>query len=459
LFHGQHALSLARESLDKELEARSLCLLGWIHLLGGDFEEAIHCVEASLALYAPLGHEQTASWELSAVHFLIGSPLTQTLTNRTSEAFCWALLALAQVNSGQVHSSIGSGRKALSVSQEIKNVWAHIFSTHCLTQGLLEAGASEEVLGLTQHAMELARTLPPTINSQRLLTALGSTYQALQQWKEAQATLEEAVAEMLDLRPSLVPALSRLCMNYAVAGEWEAAYRYALKAIAVRKSYDAPLIMLDFSRHYETEALLRGGDERQAREEVHQLRQRLGSSPRFRISYLRSLAVLAAWDGQSEQAISHLHEAAGLAADLGLPVEHWQIQAALGRLYEAGGLPAQARTAFGEAARIIQGLAQGIGDETLRARFLAAPLVQQVVQQAQSETPSRVVCTGKQPTSKQKYEGESSAAKDVTEGRKRQSCGSSKEELPLSRGTQRISVTQEEQKTAPPPEPSFSAGC
>jgi hypothetical protein len=42
-------------------------------------------------------------------------------------------------------------------------------------------------------------------------------------------------------------------------------------------------------------------------------------------------------------------------------------------------------TAFGEAARIIQGLAQGIGDETLRARFLAAPPVQQVVQQAQSE--------------------------------------------------------------------------
>ncbi len=83
----------------------------------------------------------------------------------------------------------------------------------------------------------------------------------MQQWKEAQATLEEAVAvaEMLDLRPSLVPALSRLCMNYAAAGEWEAAYRYALKAIAVRKSYDAALIGLDFSRHYETEALLRGG--------------------------------------------------------------------------------------------------------------------------------------------------------------------------------------------------------
>jgi tetratricopeptide (TPR) repeat protein len=97
------------------------------------------------------------------------------------------------------------------------------------------------------------------------------------------------------------------------------------------------------------------------------------------------LAVLAAWEGHGEQAVDHLREAAGLAADLGLPAEQWQIQAALGRVYEAGGDQEQARTAFGEAARIIQGLAEGIGDETLRARFLAAPQIHQVVQQAQSE--------------------------------------------------------------------------
>jgi len=36
-----------------------------------------------------------------------------------------------------------------------------------------------------------------------------------------------------------------------------------------------------------------------------------------------------------------------------------------------------------EAATIIQGLAEGIKDETLRARFLAGPQIQQVVQQAQ----------------------------------------------------------------------------
>src|SRR5205823_12276789 len=65
LSHGQQALELARGIQDQELEARSLYSLGWIHLRGGDFEAAIHFVEASLALYAALGSEPTASRELS----------------------------------------------------------------------------------------------------------------------------------------------------------------------------------------------------------------------------------------------------------------------------------------------------------------------------------------------------------------------------------------------------------
>jgi tetratricopeptide (TPR) repeat protein len=340
------------------------------------------CLQACLALYACLCHEPTASRELSAAHFLIGAPLNQPLTNRATEAFCWALLALGQVNSGQVHNSIGSGRIALALSKESKNSWTHIYSSYCLTQGLLEAGAYEEALLLTQHTMALARTLPPSINFQRFLTALGSTYQALQQWEEAQAALQEAeaLAESLDLKPSRVPTLSLLCTHYALAGQWKEAYRYALKAIAVRKSYGMPLIGLDFYRQYETEALLRAGDECQARAEVQRLGEHLGPYLRFRLPYLRSLAKLSAWEGQREQAISHLRTAAQVATALELPGEQWQIQAALGRDYEAGGQPAQARTAFGEAATIIQRLAEGIGDEALRTHFLAAPQIRHVLQ-------------------------------------------------------------------------------
>jgi tetratricopeptide (TPR) repeat protein len=167
-------------------------------------------------------------------------------------------------------------------------------------------------------------------------------------------------------------------MYYAEAGEWEAAYRYALKASTVRKRSDVTLIVFDFHRQYETEALLRGGDERLARAEVQRLGEHLGNYRRLRLSYLRSKARLSAWEGHSEQAIGHLREAAALAADIGLPGEHWQIQAMLGTLYEARGEQAQARTAFAEAERIIQRLAEGIKDEALRARFLAGPQIQRV---------------------------------------------------------------------------------
>jgi DNA-binding SARP family transcriptional activator len=383
--HGTQALELARAIPDQELQARSLGLLGMIHILGGDFEEAIRLLEAAPTLYASLDNEPSAGRELSLLSFLIGAPPTQSLTNRASEAWCWTTLAFAQVNAGQVQQCIASSRRALALAQESKNGWLQIASTNVLAYGLLEAGSYEESFVLVQQAVTLGRTLPLIVNFQRFLIALGSTYQALQQWEEAQAILEEAVAvaERFDLGPWCVPALTRLCRHWALAGQWERAYSYAMQAIAVRKHTDVALISLDFSSHYETEALLREGDERQAREEVQRQRERLRSNRRFRLPYLRSLALLADWQGLGSQAIDHLREAAGLATDLGLPTERWQIQATLGRVYEAGGEPAQARLAFGEAAAIIQGLAEGIKDETRRARYLAGLQIQPLLQHVQ----------------------------------------------------------------------------
>src|SRR5260370_12476480 len=249
--YGQQALSLARAIHDQELEGRCLFTLGMIHLLRGNVEETMHCAQASLALYAALGTEATASGELSLPSFLSGAPLTQPLTHRATEALCWALLALAQVYAGQVLGSMRSSRRALALAQESKSAWVQVSSTTYLAYGLLDVGAYEEALELIQHTMALARTLPPTISFQSLLRALGRTYQAVQQWEEARSTLEEAlsVAETLDLRRVLVPTLSQLCMNCALTGEWEQAYHYAVKATALLKSSEVAFIYLDLSPH------------------------------------------------------------------------------------------------------------------------------------------------------------------------------------------------------------------
>ena len=289
--HGEYALELARASNDRELEARSLSSLGLIHIVAEDFEEAIHCLEASLALYALLGNEQSASREFSLAPFAIGAPTTQHLAYRASEALCWAVLAIAQVYGGQVSDSKRSGRRALALSQAIKNVWVQINSTNSLTYGLLDAGAYEEALERMQHVFALAQSLPLVVTFQRFLNALGRTYHALQQREEARSTLEEAeaIAESVDLRSLHVPVLSQLCMHYAVVGLWDQAYRSALKAITFRTSFDMALFGVDFYSHYETEALVDGGEESQARAAVQRLGERLGSNRRYRISYLRSL--------------------------------------------------------------------------------------------------------------------------------------------------------------------------
>jgi tetratricopeptide (TPR) repeat protein len=386
LRHGQQALSLARTGHNQELEARCLFTLGMIQLLRGDLEEVMPPAKASQTLYARLGTEASVSGELPLPYFLRGAPLTQSSSNRASEAGCWMLLAVAHMFSGQMQASLRSGRRSLALAQESKNVSQQVLSTTWLAYGLLEVGAYEEALGLMHHTLALAQTFPQSLTRYRFLICLGRVYHALQQWDEARKTLEE-VEMVADLIPNHVaPLLSQLCMHFAESGEWVAASRYALQAIAIRQRSDSALLTPDFFPQYETEALLRAGEERQARAEVQRLGERLGHYQRFRLPHLQAMARLAAWDGHSEQAISHLREAAGISAELGLPAEQWQIQARLAGVYEAKGETAQAHLAWAKASTIIQELAEGIKDEVLRAHFLAGPQIQPVLQQAQGVT-------------------------------------------------------------------------
>ena len=74
--------------------------------------------------------------------------------------------------------------------------------------------------------------------------------------------------------------------------------------------------------------------------------------------------------------------------ELGEARRHFLHQRALARLETEGAAAAELAyhaLAAGEAATIIQGLAEDIGDAARRSHFLAAPPIQQVVQQAQGE--------------------------------------------------------------------------
>ncbi|MDX6381576.1 MAG: hypothetical protein QOI57_2600, partial [Rubrobacteraceae bacterium] len=173
--------------------------------------------------------------------------------------------------------------------------------------------------------------------------------------------------------------LARLCAVAALSEDWEEAYSHAKRAHQNKSSFH-PLDSL--SLHYEVEALLWGGDERLAREEVCRLAERAKTNERERIAYLRSLAVLSEWEGDTKRALDHLHEARALAEKIGLPKELWQIQSKVGELYERRGEAEEAREAYSRAAQTLRKLAQKIGDEELREGFLSSPQARRVLERS-----------------------------------------------------------------------------
>lgn len=343
-----------------------------------------------MKLYAILNSDPNAPRTYSILLFLaVGTPSpTYFLRDRATEALCWGHLALAQVHTGRLDQSLVNGRRPTEIFKESRAAWAQFDSSTWLTYALLEAGAYQEALTLIQQAITLVQADQNTLHSQfhvsNLRFALASTYQAMQQWEQARAIFAETLATAEGVLPVwfCIPSFSRLCIHHALRREWEQAYYYAMKAMTLRKRSEAAFVPLDFFRSYETEALLQMGKETLAREEVQQMSSHLESYPRFRISYLRSLALLARRDGQNEQAIDHLRQAAQLAADLGLPTEHWQIHALLGEVYEVCGQQVQADAAFREATGLLRRLAQGIEDEAQRALFMNGPFIQQILLRA-----------------------------------------------------------------------------
>jgi tetratricopeptide (TPR) repeat protein len=166
----------------------------------------------------------------------------------------------------------------------------------------------------------------------------------------------------------------------ALSENWEEAYAHAKRANEA--DVFANNQPLSIHLHHEVEALLRGGDELLAREEVRRFAERAQTNERDRIAYLCSLAILGEWEGDPERATVHLQEAEKLAEKLGLPSELWRIRAGLGGLYERREEIGEARAAFSRAAQTLRTLAQRIGAEELREEFLSAPLVRRVLERS-----------------------------------------------------------------------------
>ncbi len=339
--HGEQALSLARQLGHPQLLARCLNSLAYVHgrLRQWDTVEAYACEAGHL--YAIAG-------------------------NRFLEADCQRLAGWGQMYTGRPQDSLVTLQKTLDFSQRIENLWGEAECAWRLALTCLELGRYGEAIHWARKGVKQARVVgQPTMNVLALST-WGTVQRRVMALEAARETLLEALRESTEkgLAGFRDWAPAELCALHALTEEWEQAYLYAKQTLQFRK--EGTLLPMSLSGWYTTEALLRGGDSGQARAEVERVGSIMGSNKRFRLPWLRSLAVLAQWDGHLSQAIMHLEETVKLAQEIGLPAEEGGAWETLAVLYAKGGHQVKARRASQAAARIILGLVETIRDDELR---------------------------------------------------------------------------------------------
>ncbi len=338
LSHGEHALELARVHGGQELIARCLNVTAYGQMMMGNWEEAARKARDARALYA-------------------------ALENRTMEVDCLCVMANASIYGGQPQAGIDAARAAHTINLEIENVVGQLYSGFHLAIGLLEIGAYTEAHALAQRGLAIARTQGVPSFLSVCLTLLGKVHRAMLNLEAAHAAHLEALAynEALESRSFTGMIVAELCADSALESRWTEAYNYALQGLNARETLFH--LYTGLTLWLETEALVRAGDVERATQDVWHLKERIGSSRRYYIPYLRAESVLARHHGEIDQAIGFLQEAVQLAENIGLPGEEWSIQTALRDMYQQQGNEKMASHTFARASEIQLSLMHKLEDE------------------------------------------------------------------------------------------------
>jgi DNA-binding SARP family transcriptional activator len=360
--HGEHALVVARNSGQADLIVQSLNALTSVKMGRGRWEEYEQLVRETHACYVAQG-------------------------DRAMEADALCLLAHAQMHQGQLHLGITHARRALTINQDMRNVWGQVNALYDLASGLLDSGAYTEALDMALLAVASARDLNTdssraNILLLRALIQLGGVYRAMLAGAAArEIDLEALVLDEAIASPSYAAIVaSVLCADCVLVEAWDDAQRYARQAVTV--AGEQRLVYTGIPHWCVTAALLHGGEATTAQEHLVRLNTYNGSGQRDRVQYLRASAELAQWEGHQEQARSHLEEAHVLAEKIGLAEERWRIRVALGDLDLSQGEQLLAGQAYAQAVSVIQELAEKIEEKELRTQFLTAPQVHHALEQA-----------------------------------------------------------------------------
>ena len=356
LRQAEEALALARRMDRDDLIAPSLYALAILDAYANRWESALQKMSESRSLHATMG-----DWAMEG-----------ELLN---------LSAWGEAMLGRPSKAIRLGQERRSIARELGDRDFYMADLHGLVLALLEVGDYEEALSVAYEGVVAARSSGFSSRLYFNLLLLGDTCRTLFRLEEARTAYTEMTGAA-NFAQYHALTHSKLCTVAVLEEDWEEAHTQALEAAKLRA--DVILQFTDpFHRHSEIEALLWGGNEALAREELRLFTEATGDNRRFRIAHLRARAVLERWEDETGSSIEQLREAEALANEIGLPGELWQIRAALGEIHEERGEYEEARRAFTGSTKVLSQLRDRIGEEDLRAGFLAAPQVRRVLEEAE----------------------------------------------------------------------------
>ncbi len=334
--------------LGPELETRCLMWVAQAQLFSGQVDEAVASYQRLGSITNVSQRRELAHWDmwLSYCALLQGRIREGTEGLRVSRATLFELLPndpyYGRIGSYKlIHGLLDSGAfSELQCVLEQYQTWLErsnfVEDRFVVAQGLFALGQLESALNLTQQGLGLKANFASwALEDSANLNSLGCALEVCKgNWGNAIRYAREGVRACLDLGPNVLGCDPNLT-------HW-----------------------------LEVEALLRGGEVDLAQESVRRLGEFAGHYARRQIPYLRSLAVLKAFDGQLESAIGHLLEARELMIPIGLPNERWTLEAKLAELYDHNGDLEQAQEARNCALKIVNTIADSIPDKASRTVFL-----------------------------------------------------------------------------------------
>ena len=390
-------LAQARQVAEKAGDSRGLAeTLQNLALAAGnvyDFDSEKRYSEQALALARELGHPQLLAgclrrmaytyaarreWEKCGQVAIEAQQRLEEIGNTFLANDVQRLVGGCHMQNGRAREGLKTLQQANLFIQQVESKWEQADVARFLAHAYIELGQYGEALRLAREAVEMTRQVNHPMVTIPLI-AYGEAHLAVRSLTTAQE-VTIAVREDFYPFPDEIPA--KLCAIHALKGEWAQAHEYAKQVLTILT--DSPFPPMDRHGWYETEALLRGGDDALARAEVARIATVIGSNRRYRLPLLRSQAVLAQWDGDVTQAVTHLENALTLAQEMELPGEEWPILGELGKLYAGQGKEAKSREAYKKAGTIIHRLAGTIDDEGLREGFLTAVPIQSILQHSET---------------------------------------------------------------------------